>query len=410
MGSYLHALIALVLAVDKTIALDTPNNTVAHVPKISKEKVIERFIGNLEDDAPSTVNMTTRAISEPNSTRAASSPPYIFKDNPNLEWQLFDHSLPNGAVGIWNGYTGRYDYVCRPTSGTEVGFYSSIYGAYCFFPRYPNLWQTNGFYVLVNKDDFVFLQWIEGSHGSVPTHSVRSGTNDDGHYVAKNKYGLGLLHRNDAFYLPWIQKVKDGVVYGKSIWYKKSYQALVINSSPYSQELKNVEYYIDQADIIETPPFIVDQNTVSNQECNSVVMKVTLSATETKTNTWEINYSMTLATSTTISAGIPEIVGTSVTIGTEETFETSSGTSLSQSITSSLDVTVTVPPNHSCRVNMQGRRFTSDIPYKGLLGRTYSNSETKWTTIYGTYKGVQVADYRAEVERCEPLINPKPCE
>ncbi|XP_062405899.1 natterin-3-like [Sardina pilchardus] len=307
MGSYLHALIALVLAVDKTIALDTPNNTVAHVPKISKEKVIERFVGNLEDDAPSTVNMTTRAISEPNSTRAASSPPYIFKDNPNLEWQLFDHSLPNGAVGIWNGYTGRYDYVCRPTSGTEVGFYSSIYGAYCFFPRYPNLWQTNGFYVLVNKDDFVFLQWIEGSHGSVPTHSVRSGTNDDGHYVAKNKYGLGLLHRNDAFYLPWIQKVKDGVVYGKSIWYKKSYQALVINSSPYSQELKNVEYR------------------------------------------WY-------------------------------------------------------------GVNMQGRRFTSDIPYKGLLGRTYSNSETKWTTIYGTYKGVQVADYRAEVERCEPLINPKPCE
>ena len=270
---------------------------------------------------------------------------------------------------------------------------------------------TNDFYVLVNKDEFVYLEWKWDSSGSVPENSVRAClTSDKDYYVGKKKYGLGSLHSGDSFYLPWLQYfISHGNFRGYTTWYRQSYQALTINADGYKQEIKDVEYCIDHRNITPTPPFDVDVQTVTNKDCKSVLMIATLSSTQTKTNAWEVSYSMSRFASTTVTVGIPEIVSASVTIGVEQTFQTTQQTSISQSQTISLQVEIAVPPNMKCNLKMQGTKFTSDIPFKARLGRTYSNRQTKWTTIYGTYKGVQVADYDAVIERCEPLADPLPC-
>lgn len=368
------------------------------------------LVSDLDESAPPVKNLTLRLFINVSDIGLRSDPrPYAFNDNPNLEWQWFSGSLPNGAVGIWNGYTSRYDYVCRTFDGCETGFYYSDYGE-CLFTRYPDLYGTNGFYILVNKDNFEFLEWKSGSYGSVPTRSVRTCSSSDQVYVGKNEYGLGLIQAGDSFYLPWVQDFSAGQIYGYATWYRQSYQGLTINTDKYSQKLLDIEYYIDQAEIIKTPPFAVDEHTVSNKDCNTAKMSTTLSTTQTKTNKWQISYSMSLSTSTSVTAGIPEIFGGEINIGVQQTFQTSSEISVSQSQSNSLNVEISVSPNTKCTIKMQGRKYTVDIPYKARLGRTYVNGDTKWTTITGTYKGVQVTDYSATIERCEPLEDPVPCE
>ncbi|XP_042563902.1 natterin-3-like [Clupea harengus] len=414
MRSYLCvALTVLVLAADHTLASDTPSDTAGTPPMMYhlKEKITERLITNLpEEPAPNDQNKTTAVFVDFNETKTSNNfPPFTFDDNPNLEWQRFNGSLPSGAVGIWNSYTDRYDYVCRTFDSCETGFYHSGYG-HCFFALYPKLGHTHDFYVLVNKDEFAYLEWKWGYFGYVPENSIRTCLRSDEDYVGKNKYGLGMVHSGDSFYLPWLQHfISHGNFLGYTTWYILSYQALTINADGYKQEIKHVEYYINKSRIIESPLFTVAENTVTNKGCNDAMMTMTLSATQTKSNNWKVSYPMSLATNTTVTVGIPEIVGANVTIGVEETFQTTQGLSISQSQTISLQVEITVRPNMMCIVKMQGRKFTSEIPFKARLGRAYSSGQTKWTSIYGTYRGVQVADYDTDIERCEPLADPLPC-
>lgn len=70
---------------------------------------------------------------------------------------------------------------------------------------------------------------------------------------------------------------------------------------------------------------------------------------------------------------------------------------------------LTVPPNHACKVRMEGRKMRADIPYTARLSCTYVNGETQWTTITGTYDGVQIGEVRAVVDRCEEVVDAKPC-
>ncbi|XP_034023462.1 natterin-4-like [Thalassophryne amazonica] len=165
----------LVMAADHTRDCEPLTETV-RLPsvKVSKEIKETQISTVAEEPAPSAQIAFHKALIDGSTSRSDSHvPPYTFDDNPNLEWQLFNGSLPNGAVGIWNSYTNRYDYVCRAYDGCESGFYSSDFGK-CLFPSYPLLLITQSFYILVNKDDFVFLEWKWGSGGSVPQNSIRT--------------------------------------------------------------------------------------------------------------------------------------------------------------------------------------------------------------------------------------------
>ena len=89
----------------------------------------------------------------------------------SIEWQTWNHVLPNGAVSIYNGYVGRTDYVCKVEC--ETGFYTPSKGNICYFPYGGKEYEGNPFQILVNKDNFQLLEWKEGSDGSVPKDSVK---------------------------------------------------------------------------------------------------------------------------------------------------------------------------------------------------------------------------------------------
>ncbi|KAG5281087.1 hypothetical protein AALO_G00067290 [Alosa alosa] len=322
---------------------------------------------------------------------------YLFGDNVNLNWVKFDGSLPNGVVGIYNSYVSRTDYVCK--FNCEAGFYNPSKGPYCNYPYADREYHAPEFELLVNVDNFEFLEWREESYGGVPKHSVGTcGTAKI--FVGKNKYGLGkVVPEHEAFFLPWE---------GDEYWYKR-YQVLTINREAYSQHISHVEYNINEVELFQYPPEAMHISSVTNYECRDITKTVTMEKTTEKENTWNIGRSTMLGITGSINVKIPFIGTGGIELGGEKTYSFDRGTTVTESIAHSVAVELTVPSNHICRVRMEGRKIKADIPFKARLSRTYANGETQWTSINGMYDGVQVGEVRTVVERCEPVPDAQPC-
>ncbi|KAL0979608.1 hypothetical protein UPYG_G00187230 [Umbra pygmaea] len=323
--------------------------------------------------------------------------PFMFGDNVNLRWQSWNGSLPTAAVGIYNGYTERTDYICK--FKCEAGFYTPSKGPYCQYPYGDKAYYAPEFEVLINIDNFEFVEWMEDSYGSVPKNSIRTCAGVS-IYVGKNKYGLGkVVSQFEAFFLPWE---------GDEYWYKK-YQVLAINRDAYSQHISHVKYGIDEVEIFQYPPETMRLSSVTNNECREVVKTVTITKTSEVESTWNIGRTTMLGIAASITAKIPLIGSGGVELSTEKSLQFNRGTTLVEALSHSVSVELKVPPNHSCTVRMEGRKITADIPFTARLSRTYRNGETQWTSIFGVYDGVQIGEIRAVVDRCEPVADAKPC-
>ncbi|XP_017307975.3 natterin-3 [Ictalurus punctatus] len=322
---------------------------------------------------------------------------FMFQENVNLKWVSWEGSLPNGAVGIYNGYTGRTDYVCK--FNCESGFYTPSKGPYCKYPYADAEYTATKFEVLVNEDHFEFLEWNQGSYGSVPKHSVKTCPGID-IFVGKNKYGLGkVVTKHEAFFLPWE---------GKEYWYK-SYDVLAINRDTYSQQISHVVYAIDQVKLFHHPPETIQMARATNYECSSIEKTVLLQKSSTVEKFWDIGRETRNGSTSTMTGKIPIINPDNVDFTKEQTVSFSEGTRMIETVSHSMSLQVLVPPNHSCLVRMEARRMTADIPFTARLSRTYNNGNTQWTTVTGTYDGVKIGEINAVVERCNPIPDAPPC-
>ncbi|KAK9522042.1 hypothetical protein VZT92_018535 [Zoarces viviparus] len=356
---------------------------------------------NLEERVPDiTANETTdQALPTPveiDTTLARFS--LSNSDQTNLEWKVFDGSLPDGAVSIYNGYAKRIDYVCQ--YNCIAGFYNPGRDSTpsCRYPYGRKAYGGSPFEILVNKNNFEFLEWKKGSKGSVPENSVS--TCSTGYYVGKNKYGLGKVDvRNKVFFLPWKRS---------EYWYRY-YQVLTFSKDIYSEDISDVKYKTDGVKIITSPPETMSKAPITNYQCLSALQRATLSKKIQVAQRWDTSSSTTAGIKTTITAGMPNIGSVNIEIGAETTLQLSKGTTYTESKDFIVSVSHDVPPNHSCGVSMVGYKYEADIPYTARLTRTYDNGDTTWTSISGTYKGVQMGEVRTVVDRCEPVPDPTPC-
>ncbi|XP_061836446.1 natterin-3-like [Nerophis lumbriciformis] len=334
----------------------------------------------------------------PKISRAMGELPSAEFERTNLEWQQWTGSVPNGAVSIYNGYMSRFDYVCKHKCNS--GYYNTDQGDYCVFPYGGKALQSADFTLLVNKDNFEILEWKEGAYGSVAWNGVKT-CQDEDIYVGKNEYGLGKVqvsHR--VFYLPYN---------GWEYHYKKPYQFLVIHEDVESERLMDVKYYTEGVPVVEHPPEMLKNDTVQNSACDEATLSDTLTKSTKVEHKWENNYSLSLAGSTSITTKIPCITSAGIQFNMEANLMFTTGTTYSETTSHSIKVQTPIPPGHSCIIHMVAKKYGAEIPYTAKLRRTYNNGETKWTTITGTYKSIQITEVQAVVSRCEPLPNVKPC-
>ncbi|KAJ3604545.1 hypothetical protein NHX12_029285 [Muraenolepis orangiensis] len=323
--------------------------------------------------------------------------PHLFGENVNLRWETWDGVLPNGTVGVFNGYAGRTDYVCKV--GCEAGFYSPAKEAVCLYPYADQEYSSAQFQVLVNVDHFEFLGWKEDSYGSVPPHAVQTCPGVD-IFVGKNKYGLGkVVAQHEAFFLPWE---------GDEYWYK-SYQVLAIDRDAYSQHISHVVYALDQMELFHHPPEMLQLATVTNLECRGVDKRVSLEKSSSTLKTWDIGRETRNGSVTTMKAKVPLLGPGTVDFTREQTVLFSEGTGLEETVGHVVAVEMRVPPNHACTVRMEGRKMTADLPFTARLSRTNPRGETRWTSVSGEYDGVQLGEINGVVERCRPVADAAPC-
>nr|XP_029138368.1 natterin-3-like [Labrus bergylta] len=314
-----------------------------------------------------------------------------------LEWVTWNNSLPNDSVSIYNHYVNRTDYVCKYKC--HAGFYTPSEGTYCHYADAKKEHTGFPFEVPVNKDNFEILEWKDDSYGSVPKNSVRTCPGEN-MYVGKNKYGLGEVDtQNKAFYLPWK---------GSEYWYNY-YQVLTISDNIVSQQIDNVTYITDGSEIIKYPPEIVLESTIKNFECHPVLRTDTLSKTYQVTQRWDFSFSITAGVKTTFTVGVPFIADGKIEVSLETTFQYSMENTVTESITDTASVQLTVPPNTSCSVNMMRDKSKLTIPFTARLRRTYGNGEIYTKSITGTYSGVQVRKVEVVLDKCEPLDISNPC-
>ncbi|XP_051923909.1 natterin-3-like [Hippocampus zosterae] len=339
---------------------------------------------------------------------ALSPPPHFFRkahgDPPadfgktNLQWKWWDGSLPDGAVSIYNSYSSRVDYICKV--GCHSGYYdSTLANAKCAYAYDGAGYSSTQFEVLVNRDDFEILQWTEGNDGSVTENSIKTCANDD-IYIGKNEYGLGEVKvSEEVFNLPWG---------GSRYWYR-SYMVLETMRDVKREHLMDVRYKIADAKSIKYPPEVLNRNGISNGQCESIKHAVKLSQSVTSTQKWEIDFALTVGVGTTIVTGIPFVAEGKIDLKASFTYRLNKESSYSETTSHSLTLETTVPAGHSCIIKTQGKKYGLEIPYTARLRRIYRNGETKWTTVTGTFKGVQISEVQADIERCLPLPNVKPC-
>ncbi|XP_037115014.1 natterin-3-like isoform X2 [Syngnathus acus] len=309
-------------------------------------------------------------------------------DETNLEWERWDGTIPDGAVSIYNSYSSRVDYICKVSC--HSGYYdSTLSTAACAYTANGAGYTAEQFDMLVNKDEFEILRWKNGYGGSVTPNSIKTCVNEDT-YVGKNEYGLGEVKVSEkVFYLPWG---------GSHYWYN-DYQVLETMKDVKREHLMEVKYHTEGITPIEYPPEVLNKATLVNSECKPIKNEITLTKTVATTRKWDINFSVTVGVGITIETGIPFIV----------TYRLTKETTYTDTTTHTLTLETRVPPGHSCTVKMQGKKYGLDIPYTARLKRVYRNGETKWTTVTGTFKGLQISEVEAEMERCELLPDVKPC-
>ncbi|KAM7017713.1 natterin-3-like [Tautogolabrus adspersus] len=315
-----------------------------------------------------------------------------------LEWVTWNNSLPNDAVSIYNHYVGRIDYVCKYKC--HAGFYTptSKY-PYCYYANAKKEHTGFPFEILVNKNNFELLEWKDGSRGSVPKNSVRTCPGEN-IYVGKNKYGLGKVDTlNKLFVLPW-----KGYQYSY-----KGYQVLTMSENIVSQQIDNVKYITDGSDLIKYPPEIMHESTLKNFDCHQVERTDTLSKTYEVSHKWDSSFSITAGVNTSFKVGIPFIAEGTIEVSLETTFQYSKENTVTESITDTVSVQLTVPPNTSCNINMMRYKYKLTIPFTARLRRTYGSGEIHTTTITGKYKSVQVGKVEVLLDRCKPLENSQPC-
>ncbi|XP_042276329.1 natterin-3-like [Thunnus maccoyii] len=327
------------------------------------------------------------------------SPPFssISDCNAKLKWQTWTGSLSDKAVSIYNSYDKRTDYICK--FECHAGFYCPYLDSYCHYAYADKEYRDSQFEILVNEDDFEILQWREGSYGSVPPNSIRTCYSDE-IYVGKNEYGLGKVHpKHQAFFLAWG---------GNEYWYK-NYEVLTINKDVESEQISNVKYNINEAEIVQYLPETMQSSVITNNECDSVMKTATFSKTSRVERRWDVGSSRMFGIRTTFTAGIPSIVSGSIEISAQVTFQFSEGQTYSEETSRSVSVQLTVPPNHYCETRMVGHKYKINIPFTAQLSRTYRNGEKTRTLITGMYDATDIGEVRMVVERCKPVTNAKRC-
>ncbi|XP_062395154.1 natterin-4-like [Sardina pilchardus] len=314
----------------------------------------------------------------------------------NLRWISPERknslTVPPNAFGIYNNYTAREEFVCRPRGICALGFMTVAKGFYCYYSMRGHQLLTNDFQFLQNRKNYELLEWKSGQNGSVPNHSIK---NCGHNFVARNQYGLGSVHSvMKVFFLPWE---------GKEYWYR-DYEVLTVNREKYDLLVFKMNYDTKKMNVTyHRLEELMESICMPNNNSKEVVKEVYMQTKHEKLNTWESSLSMPHVLTTNFSVKIPEIIqmrenrsrmGANVSAW--------SGYKYRENVSLTLDHSVVIKPGYCCRVKMVGKKTEVTMPFWAEVIKRY-NGTTHKASVVGRYMSQEMGGIRGVLGNCEPI-------
>ncbi|XP_012689920.2 natterin-4-like [Clupea harengus] len=322
-----------------------------------------------------------------------------YGDNVHLGWVRWPGSLPRWAVSVFNRLGNRTDYICSPAHRTEyvVGYYNPTLGPHCFTPSDKLDWSIGKeFDLLVNDHNLELLEWVSVEYfgyGEAPSNAVivSHSSKADG-YIFRGEEGV-------VSYLLFPPRKTTRRVRLRREEYRGD--ILTVNPGKYRERLSDVEYDMQQMQILSVETLRISKTIVANDDYSPPDRQVALTGQTELHGTWETISSKRLVISTSLTAQIPAIP--SGITPTNSTPRGILGNSVSEVVNHTLSGTVFVPPQLSCEVWMTGTLHSVTIPFNASLQKTYECGAVHTATVPGIYSGTEVVGIELVIDSCQPM-------
>uniref|UniRef100_A0AAY4A0G8 Uncharacterized protein n=1 Tax=Denticeps clupeoides TaxID=299321 RepID=A0AAY4A0G8_9TELE len=241
---------------------------------------------------------------------------------------------------------------------------------------------------LVNKDNFEILEWKTNEYSKIPSLSVET---CNGIFIIRNENGIGYLSTG-----------KGGV--GQALVLPEgdtlNYQFLIVNHDIENQFISSIDYDLSQGAIdISQSPQILRHYAAVNNDCRPIKQQANLEKSVEKVTTFQVGGSLTVGIKTEIIAKVPFLAESKLELSGEVSLSLSYSSSTSDKSVHSVSMTVDVPPNHMCNMKITGNSIVTNVPFTGVITRTFKNKEVRTTSVSGTFNAQEVGEIRAIVDR-----------
>jgi hypothetical protein len=152
--------------------------------------------------------------------------------------------------------------------------------------------------------------------------------------------------------------------------------------------LKEVSYPNLNSSLVATTPFILDSLTIDNQQ-GSVAQESTLEGRQEleETREWSNSTGIEMSITSSVKAGIPEIVDVSIETSVKVSNTFTFGRSQTKKITKSASHKITCPPKSLLKASLTTYQDTLDIDYTGKVELEFQDGDRFSYPVKGIYKG-----------------------
>ncbi|XP_066357682.1 uncharacterized protein [Miscanthus floridulus] len=165
-----------------------------------------------------------------------------------------------------------------------------------------------------------------------------------------------------------------------------------------SRRIYNIEYQVQNAKIYGDKVLSMNSTEVVNHGSKANTANVTLHYSVSKTKTWESSISVKLVVTTTIEAGVPEIVNASVLIQSEYSSSYTWGDSMTNTVEHSMIYEVIVPPKTKVTLRPLVTEATCEVPFSYHQEDVLTDGQK---VVYklddGIYRGVNSYNFRYDI-------------
>ncbi|KAI3852811.1 hypothetical protein MKX03_028645 [Papaver bracteatum] len=180
--------------------------------------------------------------------------------------------------------------------------------------------------------------------------------------------------------------------------YVDEYAPMVIEEPVLSRTIDNVIYHLTDARIYDEHVLaLVNEESRNKKQQHPDTVKLNLNHTETYSREWTTSVSLAIGVKTSLSAGVPKVVGVSIETSLE--FKTSYqwGEKKEEKLEVGSEYTVDVPPMSGVKVSLMATRASCDIPFSYTQHDVLTNGDLKvYHKSDGLFKGRNAYNYRYE--------------